>query len=269
MNKVMSNSNNSIPQDKTKYNLGDLSENGYEITDIHGSSPQVIVFSTVKGLTRWEISDANPPEHYKRAVEEFDKIDSQIENSISFTKVKKTLNRDLGRALFNAINSSNEDKAVENFKEIGKRISDQIQFHSKFFYIGSSVLITTILFSFTFFLNISFHNDSTFLSITITRNIYEILMGFGLGTVGALISILISSKELKITPNSSRRENLFWGSARIILGGISGASMILFIMAGIAMEITSETLSAKLVLSMVAGFSERYIGQQLKNLTEG
>lgn len=264
----MKSKTHNIPSDKTQYSIGDNAEGGFKIEMILGFSPKAIVYCTSGYTIRWEISDENPPKHYKQAVEEFDKIYSLINASVLFKNTKINLTYDLGNALFNAINSDDVDKSISNFVEFTKRLRAQINFHSKLLYVLSSVFFSSFILFITYMIHIRFLINESIFGSLISNNVHLIILGIGSGTIGALVSVLISVRELIIPENSSPLEQFFWGSTRILLGATSGGILIILIKGGFILDIAQNELYTMLAFSIFAGFSERYIGKQLSNLAK-
>jgi hypothetical protein len=259
-----SNTNRVTPQDKTQYKRHDFDESGHKIFEIYGANPQSIVYKTDEGFIRWEVSDKNPPTYYQDAVNIFDKFSLEVHNAIIFKTTKNRLEQELSKVLFGAMCASSKAEIEISFDDIKKAISQEVHFQSRMIYIVSSLILFLIICATTFTIYLRNIEDiSNLLPV-----IYDLLLGFGFGTLGAFFSILKTSNKLEIPKYTSPLEHFFWGGIRIIVGGLSGFILLLMIKGGVLLDFISDKNIASYIFATVAGYSERYIAKQLQELAK-
>jgi hypothetical protein len=243
-------------EDKTEYVEGDIGEGGNEINKIIGSAPNFIVFFHNNDGLRWEIDDNNTPDHFPLCVEQFDKYQSMIQNSLWFKK--KSLLESLGRALYSSVISTTDEIAKKSFSTISQRIESEIKLQAKIHYVTASLILTVSI-------------CLTFSILNYFNQIGELLpywIGACGGSIGACVSVLFRINEIEIPLFTSTLQHAFQGVSRILLGCLSGLIIIILIQANIVLGIAMDNLPSAAAFGIVAGFSERYLPSILDSIQE-
>jgi hypothetical protein len=93
-------------------------------------------------------------------------------------------------------------------------------------------------------------------------NVFESALGAGSGGIGALLSILLRSKNLPLDSAAESRIHFFEGIARVVAGAVGAALVALGIKAELLLSVissSSQPLTLLAAVCMVAGASERLV----------
>lgn len=85
-----------------------------------------------------------------------------------------------------------------------------------------------------------------------------------LGTVGAMVSVAVRFRSLKIDRYTSHRFTMIGGASRIVFGGLFAATLLLFQKADVVLAFAKDQVELSAVASLLAGFSERLIPELLE-----
>ncbi|MEO3725796.1 hypothetical protein ABHN98_14720 [Pseudomonas syringae] len=99
-------------------------------------------------------------------------------------------------------------------------------------------------------------------------NLNMFLVGAGGGLLGALISVLQRSKDIKVVPFESLQHIVLQGFVRIGLGCCFGVIAVLACKAGVLFELLSADVKKLLLLAIVAGVSERLIPDFIEKISD-
>jgi len=194
------------------------------------------------------------PNRLSGARSEFDSLMARIAVSVPKTYRKEAYYH-LGKAFFSAMDSPDNIKPLIFFKNIREFVDAKATERGRFIYVMTSMLLASV-----------------FVLILVPiyfryRLIYSgaCLVGIGglCGAVGASISVLQRNPTLRIDPFVGRGYIAFQGAARIILGFIFGCIFVIASKANFILGIVGDNLYPILILSVVAGLSERFIPELL------
>jgi len=100
------------------------------------------------------------------------------------------------------------------------------------------------------------------------HNLNYLLVGAGGGLLGALISVLQRSKEIKVVPFESLHLIVLQGVVRIGLGSCFGVVSVLACKAGIFFDLLGADNKKLLLLAIAAGVSERLIPDFIEKISD-
>jgi hypothetical protein len=100
------------------------------------------------------------------------------------------------------------------------------------------------------------------------RDLNYLLVGAGGGLLGALISVLQRSKEIKVVPFESLHLIVLQGVVRIGLGSCFGVVSVLACKAGIFFDLLGADTKKLLLLAIAAGISERLIPDFIEKMSD-
>jgi hypothetical protein len=107
----------------------------------------------------------------------------------------------------------------------------------------------------------------TFLGVDNTA--IEICLGAVMGALGALISVLLRSDQIRIDVSAGARVHYFEGVMRVLVGATGGLLFALAIKANIflgAINRSEKSVTILLVISIIAGASERLLPSLIKQI---
>jgi hypothetical protein len=99
--------------------------------------------------------------------------------------------------------------------------------------------------------------------------VIQVMLGTAIGSLGALVSVLLRSDELTIDVSAGPRVHYFEGALRIIIGCIAGFLFALAIKSNILLGTinnSDKSLSLLLLICIVAGASERLLPSLIRQL---
>ncbi|HEY0429005.1 MAG TPA: hypothetical protein VGC76_14585 [Pyrinomonadaceae bacterium] len=221
-----------------------------------GKSPTAIVYTTKDNQLRWRYfgNKGNLPNRLINAVSEFDTIMTKIGVSVP-KSYKKEAYYQLGKSLFAALNCPGTTKHVSYFRDVKLFVAAKSKERGRFVYVAASmasILILALLISFSYFETNNIHADAALIEL-----------GGLFGAIGACISVLQRNNSLKIDPFVGIGYISFQGIARIFLGFIFGCIFVIASKANFILGVVGNTVYPLFILSIVAGFSERFIPELL------
>lgn len=195
---------------------------------------------------------------HQKSIAEFERLKSLADVLLSGKQKEKIYLR-LGTTLCSALRLSDDNKSKEIFQSTDELIHRAAKNILTINYIISVSLITsTILALLTPIYFITPHTNP-FKIATIC------ICG---GVLGAFISILERSKEIRISEFESQLLIIIQGIVRVAIGGIFGLIAYFASKSGLALTIFNHTAEALLILGIIAGFSERLIPDMLQSLSK-
>jgi hypothetical protein len=105
--------------------------------------------------------------------------------------------------------------------------------------------------------------------LSVEESFIEVMLGVAMGSLGALISVLLRSDDLKIDVSAGARVHYFEGAMRVLVGATAGLVFALSIKSNIllgAINNSERATTILLVISIIAGVSERLLPSLIKQL---
>lgn len=90
----------------------------------------------------------------------------------------------------------------------------------------------------------------------------DVIVGLSMGSLGALLSVLLRSNRLPVDPSAGARVHYFEGVMRVLVGALAGAIFIMAVKTNILLSTlndSSNSLTLLMLLSLVAGASEQLL----------
>ena len=230
-------------------------ESGQIVSEIYGQSDKVCCFTTEDSGLRWEYYENNGkiPKDMMRAVTIFDSCVHSIKTTIPL-ELRKPYYENAAKCLFSALDLNDSQKIDENFLTIRNALKS-IQY-APCYYASSGVSCALIL-GITLLLLARFNIDSK-----LNEYFYAVLLGF----IGSIVSILQRCSKIWSSLEISVMNIILQGSARALIGGIFGLSIILFVKGNIVAGFLNNTGESLYAVSFLAGCSERLIPEISSNL---
>lgn len=163
----------------------------------------------------------------------------------------------LALSFAHAVMEEQEDK-IQCFEDIRSFIANKATQYAHFVYLLSTLFFSASLFFCGLFaLEIygPVEHESVFF-----------VWGGILGTIGALISVLLRSKNIEVDPYASRFYIALQAIARSLLGFIFGIVAVLVIKANLLVGFADANIFLISSVALVAGFSERLVPEVLASI---
>ena len=239
-----------IPQ----YSIGDkLITSGEKVVHICGQSNTCGVFVVAGERIKWEYyASDNIPNHVHRANAFMEDLFFRVGATI-VEKRRPSLIKQLGSALFGAIDSGDENTAPY-FDTLSEQVAFRSNANQSYRYIIGS-LIAVIITSLT-----------SFILWKQTNTPQTILIGIVGGAFGALISVLQRISNLGLSKFAPLWYTFFQGVARTGLGVLFGLFFVLANQGEIAMSAYKSNLWAVAAFAALAGISERFIPELIRRM---
>lgn len=100
----------------------------------------------------------------------------------------------------------------------------------------------------------------------VSGNIAEFLRASALGATGAVMSVVQRFQTIPIERYTSKLFTVIGGSSRVIYGAGFGALFLLFLKAGLILQIAADRSYLLAAAALLAGFSERAMPELLEAL---
>lgn len=226
------------------YKVGETSDNGDVIAHIYGKSSELIVFRCDKQLIKWEYCGDNDT-LYSAATGEFEALRVSIPVDTP-DKIKQSIVHQLALSLYNAINDGDAKKA---FEKVNERIASLLTPNqAKLRLILFSLMCTTILGILLLTIYYFWSDPHRLLFAT-----------GGAGILGAMFSLLQRNTEVKIPQDNGDFYIFLQALFTCVLGLLSGMFIYLFSKSDFPLAVSGENVYSILIISIIAGFSERLI----------
>jgi hypothetical protein len=108
----------------------------------------------------------------------------------------------------------------------------------------------------------------TFLALSHTSA--DVFVGATMGSLGALISVLLRSNKLHVDPSAGARVHYFEGVMRVLIGALAGMLFVLAIKSNILLGTLNQSqnvFAILVVLSIVAGASEQLLPNLINQIS--
>lgn len=229
-----------------EYRIGYVTDAGDEISHIFGHQGDTIVFENTKGQLRWCAVCDN--EIYIKSTNKYNYLSGKIPSTLP-ENLKNSITSDLAIALHNSFISGDPNNVDVFFKQVEERISsilspNQAKLWLILFSLLSSVIL--ILFLFRIFIMLD-QNDSS------------IVLCSGAGVLGSLMSLMQRNSNITINLEDGKPYIFMQASFIPLLGLFSGLCLYFLSNSDLAFSFAKENVFNLLVLSVVAGFSERFV----------
>jgi len=222
---------------------------------VYGVGDSFIVYRSKNNLVAYECD--NLPSRLITAVAEFTRLQNIANCSLDAVDKTEVLSI-LGSDLVSALRSPEESDPKSYFLSSKEFITNRSEAVLRSRYVLSSVsssvgfLIILIL--------------VTFLMKRNSMSSWIVMLGSVGGIVGATISIIQRGVKLTVNPFVPISHVVLQGIVRVVLGAVFGALLVVASNAGIALGILAGNTWSLFILSVVAGFSERFIPDILDQL---
>lgn len=244
------------PVETKHYKIGDKCKTGQEIDCILGQNETFVVFTTKDNHLRWEHTDKNEgiPNEHLGAILQFNNLMAGIAASVPklYRHVAYT---QLGKSLFSALNCPDTINPLTCFTNVENYIKAKAEERARLFYVLAS-MAALLLLALVFLLTYSYIKAAS-------PDIALIELGGLCGAIGAIISVLQRNSTLEVNPFNGVGYLAFQGIARIILGVIFGCFFVIASKANFILGIFNDDPFPLFTLSVVAGFSERFVPELL------
>ncbi len=237
------------------YKIGDATPSGQEIAHIYGCQGKNIVFKTPEGLIRWSFTCDK--DIYSKATNKYNHLDGKIPSTLP-ESIKKSIISQLAISLYNSLAADSTDNIDTSFENVEHRINstlspNQAKLWLILYCLFSSVVLFIILY---------------LASRLLPQSGIYIMLCAGAGILGSALSLM--QRNTKITINlEDGKQYIFLQAAFIpVLGMLSGLCLYLLSNSDLAFSFAKENIFNLLILSIIAGFSERFIPDLFKNTTQ-
>lgn len=228
------------------YKVGDSTSTGETISHIYGISERSIVFNNAEGLLRWEAT--GDQKIFSKAVDKYYYLLGNIPSTLPQETIEPIEN-ELASALHHAFSCEQDGEIEHVFKSVEERISlllspNQAKLWLVLYGLISSVFILVLLFAISK------------IAETIPTSVF--LCG-GAGVLGSTLSLMQRNTKVSINLEDGKVYIFLQATFVSILGLLSGFCLFLLSNSDLAFSFAKENVFNLMSLSVVSGFSERYI----------
>jgi hypothetical protein len=230
---------------------------GNVIKMVLGKHRRFCVYITEKDAVGWDYVQL--PEYLRKAIANF-----QFLNGIASSTLKKKQRSKvallLGTGLYAALLSPVDEDPLQCFEAARNFIYSKSTELSRLAYVLLSLSFAVVITGLTF---VVYRYSAASEGLRI-----GILVGISGGLIGAVISIIQRSRDLKIDPLDSAMLLGLHGLTRVLLGAIFGVLLVVASKADIALCHFSENPWGLFGLAAAAGFTERWVPELLEHTKE-
>lgn len=178
-----------------------------------------------------------------------------IDAPVEYIKIVK---KSIGASLFNALNSENKKDIKKSFKR-AKRLVKNLHnsYQAKLYFISSEIIYTSIIGILFYF------------QLYPWRFSYNFILCGVLGSVGTLFSLLQRNQDINICLFSPKRMIFLESFIRSISGFLGGLIIFIVIKSNLILGLVKGNEYAMYTLSLISGFSERFIPEIFGKIKEG
>ncbi len=235
----------------SNYKIGDRTRAGTTIAFIFGVTEELIVYRDTDQKVQWETSDLTPTATQIHHI--FARLHACMKSSVP--KARRDEFRDqLAQALFLALTEGHPDQAIEHFTDVEQALTQAALYRARLCY-GVSGTVTFIVLA-----------GATAATAYLTNQVLARTFALSAlsGISGAWASVLHRSSSLALGPFDPTGQHIFQGSTRIGLGILFGLFTAVASKANLLLGFAFENLWVMLVLTFLAGFSERFVPEMIK-----
>ncbi|SHH05921.1 hypothetical protein [Massilia sp. CF038] len=245
------NLNESI-QDMLK--LGEITKDGHVIASIAAQDEDLLVYITNADQIRYFTASNAFAERIDLGVinSTMSKL-NRLLDACDDDKLKAKLNNRIASSLYDALLSASTEAAERRFTEIQGTLEGLVDRHTAKLRIMTMHIFLTIIVAGVISIVAFYLVDGR-----------EFLLSAAAGGVGALFSILSRNSEITVQPFYSFWNNFLECFAKMLAGMIAAVFVVLAVKANVVLGFASSTFYT-LFLSVLAGFSERFVPDFLSN----
>ena len=180
--------------------------------------------------------------------------------------IKLILRRQIGEAIARAM-ETNYSQAKEICVLVYEEIKDRRREQAWIWYFSSAYIVSGIC----FLLMITGWLFRSFVKSYVGDTAFFVLFCSMAGAIGALISISTRSQTIILDSQAGKVLHFSEGMARMLVGLFSGAIVTLSVKSGIflnGLNVEKGSLSAMLVICLLAGASERFVPSMIKKIDD-
>lgn len=176
----------------------------------------------------------------------------------------------LGAALVLMFEKAKAQPIREVLKKAETYVTDRMTEAARKWYLSTSSLVTLVAIIGMFLIALLHSRVTDFIGPTG----YDVLLGTGMGAIGALISVITRSNKLFVSLSAGRTIHRLEAGARVIVGMLGALLIALAVKSEIFFSVlntASNPLAVLLTVCTVAGASERIVPSLIKkveNITE-
>lgn len=236
---------------------GDKIEHGWTIKKIYCASKDYLIFTTENGLrAKYKENKPELNSNFKQILGLYSEI-SALQTG-SFQK-NESLNLRIARTISYAFDGDIE-KSDTILRDIKKELIKLRHIKSVTNYIFTCLI--------AFILNVLAAIICFYKLYPPLLKLSEIIYVSSFGSLGALLSVLISIRKLKMDIESPLYINIVWGGVRILIGMAASIIAYVLIRADLILGTINSSDNNFLIYSLctLAGFSEKYIPNILKGI---
>lgn len=232
-----------------EYKIGDISQNGLKITSIIDTSERVIVFWDSRNGISYEYQDilVNP----NLIINKYKELNGKI--SFEFpSNHKDRLKGRLASCLFSALSEKSDADGLNHFENIYEDIKTlKSPAEMKAFFIVLSIVSCSVM---------ALVLGGVFLLLGANTNSWSFVTICGSsGTIGSLFSLLQRNKEIDIELTTQNTFVFMQVISHVFFGAFAGGILFVASKGDLAFGFANENVYALITLSIIAGFSERFI----------
>jgi hypothetical protein len=176
--------------------------------------------------------------------------------------------RMLGEALARLL----ADRTVTHANDMLKKAADFLQSRSleqaRIWYLKAMIMATLLI----LLLGWMFWKFQNLLlaALAFSPGSMIIFVGFSMGSLGALLSVLLRLNKLPVDPSAGARVHYFEGGMRVLVGAFAGALFVMAVKTNILLSAVNESpnaLTLIILLSIVAGASEQLLPNLISRIS--
>lgn len=176
--------------------------------------------------------------------------------------------RMLGEALARLLH----DKKVIHANDMLKKAADFLKSRSleraRIWFLSAMIIATfaILLLGWTFW---RFQN-ALLASLAFSAEATPVFLGFTMGSLGALLSVLLRLNNLPVDPSAGPRVHYFEGVMRVLVGALAGALFVMAVKTNILLSAINESpnaLTLLILFSIVAGASEQLLPNLINRIS--
>jgi hypothetical protein len=240
------------------YKVGETTNDGHVIASVAAQDDDLLVYITREGQIRYNtVSNAFPPGLNTGEVASRMVVLKRCLDKCEDPLLKGRLNDRLAGALYDALKSSSTKDALERLRGIGNELGRLIEpKNAKLRTVGMLFVLTLLVCALLLALDGSLEDGHKY-------------SGFpragALGALGAFFSVLTRNSELAVESLFDTWNTFLECAAKAMTGCIAGVLALLAVKANVVLGFVSGSEHTLLLLSVVAGFSERLVPDLLKS----